>query len=191
MKDRKQSFALTFGSIGGVATIVFMLLVYIIDHTLVTSFPILLVEVLITVIFMVIAVWYERKENGGYITFRPALKTTYGTAVLAWLVFCVFYFSLYKFVDPELINVFYKRAAENLVMHGKELGKSDQEIANEIARQKGSGLRFDDPKTMFFLYLFLVILSFFYAMIVSAIATAASRDNHPNNRIAQQTEENN
>ena len=172
-----------YGLLGGVASVVFMFTAYFIDHNLVTSFFIMLAEVGVTVVFMVISVLVVRKGNGNYIEFKPALKASYGTAVLVWLIFCIFYFMMYKFIDPSLVDLYFK----NMMAQGKAHGASEAEVAYQITLRQQQGLQFDNPKVMAFIYLFLAILSFFYALIISGMAALASKDNRPANIYTDQT----
>ena len=105
MKNISQN-ALHNGLLGGGATVVYMLVLYLVNpklmfHPLWAFLPYLVIFPL----FMTLAALADRKDNGGYIKMEVAFKSVFFTAAFALFIFVAFLFIMKSVVDPKLVGV--------------------------------------------------------------------------------------
>ena len=97
-----QQTAVKYGIIAGIAIVLYLLVFHQIDRALVLNPLVYWSTLLITVIGMVAVVRKERSDNNGRITLKEALKPAFLVFVLAMLIFNLFVFVLFNYVDSGL-----------------------------------------------------------------------------------------
>ena len=97
--------ARNYGVLAGVVTIALMLLVYQFDKATMLSRLVYWPSLIIYIAFMYKACLEERKSHGGFLTFQDGLRTAFGTFLIANLIFYVFYYVMFNYVDPGLVSI--------------------------------------------------------------------------------------
>lgn len=101
----RNSSIVKFGAMAGVAVVLWHLLFHSLDKKLYFNFVVQWGVLLFYVLAMYLACRNEAKQAEGLFAWQPALRTAFGTFVVAHLIAHVFYFVLFKFIDPGLINL--------------------------------------------------------------------------------------
>lgn len=77
--------------------------------------------------------WWQRKQQGGYITMREGFKVIFLTFLIAEIAFAVFNWLLYTRIDPQLSNRVLDYTIEQTRQMMKGLGTAHAEIEQTIA----------------------------------------------------------
>jgi len=101
----KDNHAVKFGVLAGLGTIIFLFLFYWIDKKLILSPEIIWSTMLLYLIGMYMAPIEERKENGGYIDFKTALRSSFIVWLVANAIYHAFNYVLYNFLDSEMLDI--------------------------------------------------------------------------------------
>lgn len=120
MEEKKPTtgkFALTFGIILGIISIVFNVILYMMDLQFQGGFAILIINALIMLAIIIVGMRQFKKENGGFMSFGEAIKIGLGIALIAGVLGIIYQQLLINVIDPEYMQkaVDYQRAvmAEN------------------------------------------------------------------------------
>ncbi len=101
----KDNHAVKFGVLAGLGTIIFLFLFYWIDKKLILSPEIIWSTMLLYLIGMYMAPVEERKENGGYLDFKTALRSAFIVWIVANAIYHSFNYVLYNFLDSEMLTI--------------------------------------------------------------------------------------
>ena len=105
--------ALKSGAIIGIITVVFSLLMYIIDPTLFAAWW---VGIFFFVFIIVLVSYYgiqHRKETGGFMSFGKAWVYSMQAFIVAGIIGTLFRILLFSVIDPELSEIVVDAAMEN------------------------------------------------------------------------------
>ncbi len=91
--------------LAGTATVLYLLVFWKTDPSLVLNPLIFWGAMLLCVLGMVLASRKQRQLNGGSLTKQEALKTSFMVVVIAMLFFFAFIYVLFNFIDPGLIDL--------------------------------------------------------------------------------------
>lgn len=121
-----------FGLFAGVATILYLLIFYWINPRLMLSWGVLWSSLLIYLAFMALAVRRLQAISAEHPPFRLALRAAFLVFVVANAVYYLFYFVLFKYVDPHLLVLQQEMMVETTQRFSGLLGV---ENAEEVSRQ--------------------------------------------------------
>lgn len=110
----QDNHAVKFGILAGLGTIIFLFLFYWIDKKLILSPEIIWSTMFLYLLGMYMAPVEERKENGGYIDFKPALRAAFIVWIVANSIYHLFNYVLYNFLDKEMLNVQQQYMRDNM-----------------------------------------------------------------------------
>lgn len=168
-----NSVALRNGFLAGLAGIIIMLVLYVIDPVHVTGFlPMLVYPVVIAL--MVMAGLYQKKIQNGFITFKEALRTIFIVAVVSSILMAVFNYVLFEFIDPTLPEVLKEETINRTIGMMEKFGAPESSI--EETMEKLESQEFNPTWTQRFLGL---LGSFVIGFIVSSICALIIRKNPP------------
>ncbi|GAB5552431.1 MAG: hypothetical protein Sapg2KO_20220 [Saprospiraceae bacterium] len=109
-----RKISISYGIIAGVATVGYYLLFYFFNRASFFDLYIWWGGILPMIVFMFLGGIAQRKANGGELTFRTALTTTFLVFMVSSLLFYIFYYILLKYIDPDLLRVQQETALANL-----------------------------------------------------------------------------
>ncbi|MEM8907484.1 MAG: DUF4199 domain-containing protein [Bacteroidota bacterium] len=159
----QHSIGLRYGLIAGLATIAYFLLFYQIDPKLMLGPLVYRSSLLIYLVLMFLAVFKARKEAGGGIELKAALRVAFVTYLIANLLFYGFYYLLFNYFDPELVTL-------QEEMMKAFLADLDQQDAQELGeRLNQDELQLTFSKT-FFSFIKDAIPGFILSFIIAGIA---------------------
>jgi hypothetical protein len=100
-----QQTAVKYGIMAGIAIVLYLLVFHQIDRALVLHPFVYWSTMLVAFIGMVAAVRKERSDNGDRISQKEAMKPAFLVFVLSMLIFNLFVYVLFNFIDPGLPDV--------------------------------------------------------------------------------------
>lgn len=167
-----------YGLLAGLGVIIYSLVLYLVDDKLLFGWA----SILGTVLYL--ACMYkagvdEREEQGGFITWKEALKPTFLTYVVGSLLATIFTYLLFNVIDPSLIEIQKGMAIEQMQSMEGMIGEEGVEEGIKQIEERGtSGLN-----DTLIGYAFMLIIGFVFAAIISAIV----KRNHPAGSITKTT----
>ena len=115
--------------------------------------------------------------HNGFVSFKKAFGTAMLTSLIMWVVYSVFIFIYFKFINPELIPFMMDKAAEEMQNKG---GMTDEQIEMGLKMQA----KFMTPAIMsMFMFIWMMILSILLSLIMASIL----KKENPDGIFAEQT----
>ena len=100
-----QEPSIKYGILAGVGTILYTLLFYLVDKSLIVHLGVSWSAMIIYFIAMLLAIRAQRDLDGGYISLRAAIKAAFKTFLIANVFYHLFTYAMYNFIDPELLEL--------------------------------------------------------------------------------------
>ncbi len=171
-----NSIGMKWGIIAGIGIAISSLLLYLVDA--VTYFEYYAYPlVIICILCMVLSATEEKKLQNGFITFNELLNNTFSAFVIATLIYHIFVYALYHFVDPTL--------AETQKRMSLEAAPAFESIFNE--EQMETFIR--ELKNRSFMptigqtFLTMAGSLIFPGIIIAAIISGIMKNNKPENQV--------
>ncbi len=129
------------------------------------------------VIFCLRAAINDKKYfHNGFLSFKKAFGTAMLTSLVLWLVYAVFIFFYFQFINPEMISFMMDKAAEELQNRG---GMTDEQMEMALKMQA----KFMTPVMMsVWMFAWMMVVS----VIVSLIMAAIMKKENPEGPFAEQ-----
>ena len=105
MQDNLKRVPLKFGLLTGIISVVYMMLFYWIDKKMMMGPWVYWSSVGIFILGMLWAVQKIKREQEDQISLRDALRTAFFVYLIADLVWYGFYYLLFNFIDPGMVEV--------------------------------------------------------------------------------------
>lgn len=121
----KLELNVKYGILAGGATIAYLLLFYLVNPKLMLNPTVLWSSLLIYLFFMFRACWEEQRKMENY-SFRQALKSAFVVFVLANAMYYTYYFIMFNWLDPGLIEIQRELMGENLERFSGVLGEGNK-----------------------------------------------------------------
>jgi len=128
--------AVRFGVITGIATIVFTILLYVIDYSLMVNWKIALVFLALFIGLVIYAGIAYRKEVGGYLSFGNAFLHGYILLIVGGILGTIFSIILYTVVDPELPQKLTDVVIQNTEEMMQSFGAPEAKIDEQLDKMK-------------------------------------------------------
>lgn len=156
----KDNFAVKFGLLAGLGTIIFLFLFYWIDKKLTLSPEIIWSTMFLYLLGMYMAPIEERKLNEGYLDFKTALRASFIVWIVANAIYHSFNYVLYNFLDTEMLNIQKQHVRDNATNLEGYMGEENYEffLAN-----------IDNMNYNFSTVLMAYLTSLFWGFIIAAI----------------------
>lgn len=128
--------ALKWGIITGAASIVLVVILYVVDYTIMVQFKFLLLSLAISLGLVSYAAIEYRKSVGGYLPFGKAWQVSWITFVISGLIYTVFASLLYFVIDPELPAKLVDASLENARAMMENFGAPEDQIDAEVEKAR-------------------------------------------------------
>lgn len=161
----ENNHAIKFGIFAGVGTVVFLFLFYWIEKTLMLSPSIIWSTIFLYLIGMYMAAVEVRRENGGYIDFRTALKASFIVWVVANAIYHTYNYVLFNFIDKDMLNVQKAYMSDQM----KDMDVLISEDYLEVMNQNIEVLSYDLTQVIF-AYFSSLIAGFLMAAVIARMA---------------------
>jgi hypothetical protein len=129
--------ALKWGFICGAVTIVFTVLLYVIDYSLMVQIKFALIGLVIGLGLVSYAGIEYRKAVGGFLPFGKAWQVSFITFAVSGLIYVLFNMLLYFVIDPELPSKLVDAAVENQRAMMENFGAPADQIDGELEKARG------------------------------------------------------
>ncbi len=162
----------SIGLIAGVVTIVYCVLLYLVDASLLTK-PWILVSFFIIVGFKMYAafkVWQVRRRNT---LFRESLQAVFMVSVIGFLLWISFMYVMYNYIDPTVIEGLINRMTENITQAWNDGRITKHQLEEGLLKFEKVRFNFAIASMM---YCIMLIAGFLYALIFAAISMFSGRD---------------
>ena len=162
-----KSTILQFGTMLGIISVAFGLMIYFLDMHYTQETGIGIVSILISIGVIALAQYNFRKENEGYLSLGEALKIGLGVALVSGLTY---QYLLVNFIDPDTISKMMEVTKNKLMDDNPEM--SEEQLEQIIGMQE----KFTTPGMM---VAFGLIGSLFIGFIISLITGLILKRNRP------------
>ena len=134
MQTTATKESIKYGLLAGIATVVYMLLYYFVDKKLMMGAWVYWSSIAIFCTAMIMAILSVRRKQDYQLVFFEAVKTAFIVYLIADIIWYIFYYLLFTFFDPEMVEVTRQITIDALNAY-KDAGESyigDQNIAAKI-----------------------------------------------------------
>ena len=156
-----------FGLIAGIGTVLILLTAYFIDKRLQLSPGVVWSTSIFYIVGMAMAAIEERKDKGGFISFKEALKAAFIVWMVANAIYHAFNYFHFNYFDPEMLQI-----QKDYVLETLEMGVFSEEMVEQMA-EKTEEIKYDILTTIRG-YIMSLVFGFILAAI---IARLVRRDN--------------
>jgi|TARA_Y100000996_G_scaffold151362_1_gene116629 hypothetical protein len=129
-----STYALNFGTLIGIVTVVFNLMLFFLDAHYQGEPLSWIVPVLISVGLINYGIFQYRKDNNGYVSISESLKVGVGAALMAGIIGTLYGLLLTEFLDPQFMDKTLEIAKQKMLEGNKELSIEDANNAIEVSK---------------------------------------------------------
>ena len=97
---KKSNVLLQYGLFSAIASLLFFVVLYLLGSESFVS-PLAFLSFLVPVVFAILACLKAKRENDGFLSFREALKISFGISVITNIVGSLFSYLLFNFIDTS------------------------------------------------------------------------------------------
>jgi predicted DNA-binding transcriptional regulator AlpA len=166
MKQNNNSVILVYGLIGAVASIAYLIILYVGGLELFTSALSFLAYV-IPIVVAVLAALKVKKNQGGYIAFKEALKVTFGVFLIISFISTIFNYLLLYVIDVPFGEAFMQYTEVKMEKMLAKFGSTQEQIDKALEKMRDPSSR--SIGNMFLGFLTYAIGWFIVSLIISAI----------------------
>lgn len=166
MEAKKTNPLIQYGLLSGLVSILFLIVLYMGGAKFFTS-PIAWCGILIPIIFAVLACRKQKKENGGFLEFKEALKISFGVPVLSSFLYSIASYFLLNFIDTAFRESLLQATIEMTQKMMQRFG-APQDAIDKAVQQMITTNPWSLGKTLLSFAWFCIVW-FIIALIISAI----------------------
>ena len=161
-----------FGLLAGLGCVIFLLALFLIKRNLLLS-PWILSGFVIIVAFKVAAAYFLWRSRGGEVAFKDSLQAVFTVSAISLLIFVLFFYLLFNFIDLSLLEQVKNNITANAVKSFEDGRITKEHLDAGIA--KIEKLRFGLWEG-WVAYAVFLCAGFFYALVLAAVSRLISRD---------------
>jgi F0F1-type ATP synthase assembly protein I len=165
-EQKKTSILLQYGLISALVYVASYVVFYLMGADSMLSFG-GYATAIIPIVFAVIGCLQAKKENGGFLDFKEALKVSFGIMVITSFISMLFSYVLFNFIDPAFAQSVTQLTVEKLQQTFDKIGGS-QEMIDKAVKDIMNKNIYSLP-SLFQSFMFSCIFNFIIALIISAI----------------------
>ncbi len=165
-----KSHGINNGLIAGLVGIVLYLAYYFINPELLFNPWLgLVIGLIVWIYFMRKAGVDTKADNGGFLTFKEALKPTFLTYVVGSLLSVAFSFILFNLIDPSLNDLMQEKSIEMAENMMKTFGAGEEQIEAAMEQMEDQDQSMTIGRVLQTYLVGLVFPGFVLALIISAV----------------------
>ncbi|MDE3740748.1 DUF4199 domain-containing protein [Maribacter polysaccharolyticus] len=134
-EPKTGKFALNFGVLLGVVSVIFGLMLFSMDLHYEQGLAIRLVSLALTIAAIFLGVSQFKKANEGFLTISQALKIGTGIALIAGIIGLLYFFVLSNVIEPDYMDKMYEIGKVKAMADNPNL--TEEQIDQGIEMQKG------------------------------------------------------
>ena len=171
IKTRKsvRDFILHYGSILGLISIVFALMIFFLDLHYAQENSINLVNYGISIIVLIMALLDYRKTSKGFLSLGDSIKLGMGIFLISALCVSIYTFILLNFLDPETLAKSLEVTEMKILEQNPEI--SDDQLDQILSFQE----KFSTPFTIVTVLIIFSLISGFFSSLVLGLIFKKSR----------------
>lgn len=160
-------YIVRYGLYAGAGTVAYLLLFYFINPPLLFHVGVQWSYRLIFIVCMAAAALAARRDTEGAFTFRQAVRPAFGAYVLASLIYLVFFYVMFNYVNPQLPEIQREVIVEQSRWVAQKLGMNEIQDAMEQLKAEDLQVNFRNS-TLDFMWrlIFGFILSAIIALFI-------------------------
>jgi hypothetical protein len=166
MEKKKVNNLLQYGMISAVVSLLFLVVLYVSGVKAFTS-PVAYLGFVLPIAFAVVACIQERKNNGGYLDFRKALKIAFGVLVITSFVSSITQFVLFNYIDTAFRESMLQESMDMAQRMMERFNVPQSEIDKQLKAMTETN-QFSFGKTMTS-FAFICIIWFVISLIIAAV----------------------
>jgi hypothetical protein len=165
-----KSNIITYGIILGSISVVFQLMLFLLDMHYKNDSTAGIVALLITSGVLVYSFIVFKKNNEGYMTLSEALKIGLGVSLISAIIGIIYTQLLVNFLDPDTMQKSLELSIDNMRAQNPEIPQEALETARSIQEKMSSPLIFSAVQ---------IIFSLFFGFIISLIGGLIVKKSRP------------
>ena len=174
MEQKTSNPLVQFGILSAIIGLIAYIALYLVGVKAMTS-PLAFAMNLLPIIFAVLACIAVKKQDGGYLSFGKALKTSFGIFVITGLTTSVFAYFLFNFIDLEFKQAMQQASLDMTESMMKKFGAPQDQIEkamNEAAKKDSFSFG-----NIMLGFAFSCFLYFLFSLIIAAIVKKKNPEN--------------
>lgn len=164
-----KSHVIKYGVIIAVINIIITLLLYIIDVSLMASWWLAIIILVLNFCLVLYAGFQWRKENGGFLSFKSAFISTFLVLAAMGFISLCFQILLYNVIDPDLRETLTDASIEQAQAMMESFGAPDEQMDEALEKARETTYEKFSVGGMFQTYLWSLIFYAIGALIIGAI----------------------
>lgn len=162
-QPKTGKFALTYGLILGVISVIYAFMLYSMDMHYQGGMAVFLISIGLSLTALIIAMIQFKKANNGFMSFAQALKVGVGVCLVGGIIGIIFNQLMSNVIDPEMMS----KAME---YQRNELMESTALTTEQIDAQLEMGAKFQTPLMQVLIGLiFSIVLGFILSLIPALV----------------------
>ncbi len=163
-----RASSVKWGAIGSAAIIIYSIILYVIDSSLLVSTWAALLGLVVLILVLVMGVKEVRTAQEGFISLSEALFTAFLIYVIASFLNSAFNYVLFNWIDPNLPILLKEKAIETTVEMMQKFGGSEADI-NKVLEQMDKDMDLGSASNLFWNFLKGSAFGFIIAFIIALI----------------------
>ena len=133
-KLQTSTYALNFGTLIGIITVVFNLMLFFLDAHYQGGTLASVIPLLISVGFIIYGIFQFRTDNNGYVSLSESLKLGGGASLIAGIIGTLYGLLLTEFLDPQFMDKTFEITKQKMLEANSELSIEDANNAIEVSK---------------------------------------------------------
>jgi hypothetical protein len=133
-QPKTGKYALNFGIILGIVSIVFSIMLFTMDMHYERNTAVQIISLILAAAAIVLAISSFKKANGGFLTLSEALKIGTGVALIAGILGLLYFFIQSNFIEPDYWDKAYEIGKQTALENNPQL--TEEQIDQGIEMQK-------------------------------------------------------
>ena len=156
-------YALNFGLLLGVVSVIFAFMLYTADMHYQGGIPIMLISLSLSLAALIIAMIQFKKANSGYMTFGQALKIGVGVCLIGGIIGIIFNQIMANVIDPDMM-------AKAMEFQKNQLLETTKMTVEQVDAQMEMGKSFSTPTMQIvFGLIFSVVIGFVLSLVPALV----------------------
>lgn len=126
-----ESHGIKFGFFAGIGTVLILLSAYFIEKKLMLSPSVVWSTLIFYLIGMYMAAYEDRKSQGGFISFKAALRSSFLVWIIANAIYHVFMYLHFNFFDVGMLDI----QKEYFLEMNEQAGLLNDDLSEQISDQ--------------------------------------------------------
>ena len=162
-QPKTGKYALNFGLLLGVVSVVFAFMLYTADMHYQGGIPVMLISLALSLAALIIAMIQFKKANNGYMSFGQALKIGVGVCLIGGIIGIIFNQIMANVIDPDMM-------AKAMGFQKNQLLETTKMTVEQVDAQMEMGKSFSTPTMQIvFGLIFSIVIGFVLSLVPALV----------------------